>query len=39
MWKSRGQLVYSADYDKESGTVNTRDWREDNEKRVPSKGG
>jgi hypothetical protein len=30
--KSRSKLIYSADYDRESGTVKTRDWREDHEK-------
>ena len=28
MWKAKGRLIYSAEYDKESGTVKTRDWRE-----------
>jgi hypothetical protein len=32
MWKVRGKLIYSAEYDKESGTVKTRDWREKNDK-------
>ena len=29
MWKAKGRLIYSAEYDKERGTVKTRDWRED----------
>ena len=30
MWKTRGRLIYSAEYDKDSGTVKkTRDWREE----------
>ena len=28
MWKSRGKLIYSAEYDPKSGNVKTRDWRE-----------
>ena len=28
MWKAKGRLIYSAEYDEESGTVKTRDWRE-----------
>jgi hypothetical protein len=32
MRKTRGKLIYSAEYDKESGTVKTRDWREKNDK-------
>jgi hypothetical protein len=32
MWKTRGKLIYSADYDKESGEVKTRDWRKENDK-------
>ncbi len=32
MWKVKGKLIYSAEYDKESGTVKTRDWREKNDK-------
>lgn len=40
MWKVRGRLVYSADYDKNSGSVTTRDWRKDDDKEdVSSKGG
>ncbi len=40
MWKAKGRLIYSAEYDKESGTVKTRDWREKNEKRISgSRGG
>lgn len=38
MWKPKGKLMYSADYDHENGTVKTRDWREDHEK-VQSKEG
>ena len=33
MWKAKGRLIYSAEYDKESRTVKTRDWREKNEKK------
>ena len=29
MWKAKGRLIYSVEYDKERGTVKTRDWRED----------
>ena len=37
MWKAKGRLIYSADYDPESGTVELKDWREKrNEKRVSS---
>jgi hypothetical protein len=32
MWKTRGRLIYSAEYDPKSGTVKTRDWREKNDK-------
>ena len=32
MWKAKGKLIYSAEYDKESGTVKARDWREKNDK-------
>ena len=32
MWKAKGRLIYSAEYDKKSGTVKTRDWREKNDK-------
>ena len=39
MRKSRGKLIYSAEYDRESGTVKTRDWREKNEKEVSSNSG
>ena len=39
MRKSRGKLIYSAEYDRESGTVKTRDWREKNEKRISSGSG
>ena len=42
MRKSRGKLIYSAEYDRESGTVKTRDWREkknDNERISGSRGG
>jgi hypothetical protein len=40
MWpKSKSKLVYSADYDPESGTVKTRDWREKSEKRISSGSG
>jgi hypothetical protein len=30
MWKAKGRakLIYSADYDRESGTVKLRDWRD-----------
>ena len=38
MWKAKGRLIYSADYDHESGTVRLRDWRNKDE-RVQSKGG
>ena len=33
MWKAKGRLIYSAEYDKERGTVKTRDWREKNDKK------
>lgn len=40
MWKAKGRLIYSAEYDKESGTVKTRDWREKkDEKGVSSSSG
>ena len=41
MWKDKvkGRLIYSADYDKKSGTVKLRDWREKNEKKVSSSSG
>ena len=39
MRKDRGKLIYSADYDRESGKVKIRDWREKNEKGVQSKKG
>lgn len=39
MWKARGRLIYSADYDQESGTVKLRDWRDKNEKKVSGKRG
>ena len=42
MRKTRGRLIYSAEYDKNSGTVKTRDWREkknDNERISGSRGG
>ena len=32
MWKAKGRLIYSAEYDKDSGTVKTRDWRLEGEK-------
>jgi hypothetical protein len=34
MWKTKSELIYSADYDPENGTVKTRDWRKKNEKRI-----
>jgi hypothetical protein len=36
MWNAKGILIYSADYDQESGTVKLKDWREKNEKKVSS---
>ena len=42
MRKTSGRLIYSAEYDKESGTVKTRDWREkknDKERISGSRGG
>ena len=33
MWKTKSELIYSADYNPENGTVKTRDWRK-NEKRI-----
>jgi hypothetical protein len=27
MWKTRGELIYSAEYDQDSKTVKVRDWR------------
>ena len=41
MWKAkgRGKLIYSAEYDRESGTVKTRDWRKKDEKEVSSNSG
>jgi hypothetical protein len=35
MWKTRGKLIYSAEYDRNSKTVKVRDWRE----KVSSNGG
>ena len=32
MWKARGKLVYSAEYDQSTKTVKVRDWREKNDK-------
>ena len=38
--KSRSKLIYSADYDRESGTVKTRDWREgEDHEKIQSKEG
>ena len=39
MWKAKGRLIYSAEYDKDSGTVKTRDWRKKDEKEVSSNSG
>jgi hypothetical protein len=39
MWKAKGILIYSADYNQESGTVKLKDWREKNEKKVSSNSG
>ena len=41
MWKAkgRGKLIYSADYDKDSGTVKTREKKKKNEKEVSSNSG
>jgi hypothetical protein len=42
MWKAKSRLIYSAEYNKESGTVKTRDWREkknDKERISGSRGG
>ena len=40
MWKAKGRLIYSADYDKDSGTVKLRDWRrKKDEKEVSSNSG
>ena len=39
MWKVRGKLIYSADYDKDSGKVKLRDWRDKDEKKSGNSGG
>ena len=39
MWKAKGELIYSTYYDKDSGTVKTRDWRKKDEKEVSSNSG
>lgn len=39
MWKVKGELIYSAEYNPESGTVKVRDWREKNEKEISSNSG
>lgn len=40
MWKAKGKLIYSAEYDdKDSGTVKTRDWRKKDEKELSSNSG
>lgn len=36
MWKTKGRLIYSAEYNPESGIVKTRDWRKNNEKGISS---
>jgi hypothetical protein len=32
MWKIRGKLIYSAEYDRNSKTVKVRDWRGEDER-------
>ena len=39
MWKTRGKLIYSVEYDRDSKTVKARDWREKDERISSSKGG
>ena len=39
MWKIRGKLIYSAEYDRDSKTVKVRDWREKDERVSSCKGG
>ena len=39
MRKTRGKLIYSAEYDKDSGTVKTRDWRENKHDKKRISGG
>jgi hypothetical protein len=39
MCKAKGRLIYSAEYDKDSRTVKTRDWRKKDEKEVSSNSG
>ena len=36
MWKVKGELIYSAEYNPESGTVKVKDWRKKDEKRISS---
>jgi hypothetical protein len=39
MWKAKGRLIYSAEYNPEDGTVKIRDWRKKDEKRISSNRG
>ena len=39
MWKTKSKLIYSAEYDPESGTVKLRDWREKKDEKVSSSSG